>query len=67
MPAQGWLSPPCPRPVRGNSGEGAHEMFSSRRCQEACVVLASCPEGGRGVAEGRATPSVGTQRVLARG
>lgn len=42
-------------------------MFSSRRCQEACVVLASCPEGGRGVAEGRATPSVGTQRVLARG
>lgn len=68
-PAQGWLSPPCPHPcpVHGDSGEGAHGMFSSGRCQEVCVLLASRPEGGRGVAEGRATPSVGTQRVLARG
>lgn len=69
VPARGWLSPPCPHPcpVHGDSREGAHGMFSSGSCQEACVLLASRLEGGRGVAEGRATPSVGTQRVLARG
>lgn len=42
-------------------------MFSTGRCQEACVVLASRPEGGRGAAKARATPSVGTQRGAGQG